>query len=297
MKIVVTGSLGNVSKPLSEKLIDKGHEVIIVSSTPERQSAIEALGAEAAIGSVDDVAFLTETFRGADVVYLMEPPIDFFDHKADLDTHWTNVAKSYKIAVQQVGATKVIHLSSVGAHTDKGNTLFAIHYKEEQILRELPDSVSIKHMRPVGFYTNAARFFYSIKEQGAILANYDGNSIHPWVSPLDIADAIVEEIELPFQGRTFRYIASEELSGNQIAEILGEALGKPGVKWRQISDEDLVNGMVSTGMSPVVAKGFAEMQSFQGSGRLYEDYYRHKPVLGKIKFKDFAKEFAKVYHL
>ena len=31
MKIVVTGSLGHISKPLTEELIKKGHSVTIVS--------------------------------------------------------------------------------------------------------------------------------------------------------------------------------------------------------------------------------------------------------------------------
>ncbi len=54
--------------------------------------------------------------------------------------------------------------------------------------------------------------------------------------------------------------------------------------------------MVAAGMNPQVAKGFVEMQASQGSGVLYEDYNRHRPVLGKVKLNDFAKEFASVYY-
>jgi len=32
------------------------------------------------------------------------------------------------------------------------------------------------------------------------------------------------------------------------------------------------------------------------TGRFYEDYYRHKPPLGKVKLEEFAKEVAAVYH-
>ncbi len=65
MKIIVTGSLGHISKPLTEELVQKGHTVTVISSKPEKQAAIEALGATAAIGSVEDVSFLTTTFAGA----------------------------------------------------------------------------------------------------------------------------------------------------------------------------------------------------------------------------------------
>ena len=74
MKYVVTGSLGNISKPLAEKLVNAGHEVTVISSKADKTAQIEAMGAKAAIGSVEDVAFLTRTFKGADAVYTMVPP-------------------------------------------------------------------------------------------------------------------------------------------------------------------------------------------------------------------------------
>jgi uncharacterized protein YbjT (DUF2867 family) len=52
MKITITGSLGNISKPLTQELVEKGHSVTVISSNPEKQKEIEALGAAAAIGSL-----------------------------------------------------------------------------------------------------------------------------------------------------------------------------------------------------------------------------------------------------
>jgi hypothetical protein len=53
MKVVITGSLGNISKPLAHELVAQGHAVKVISSKPEKQTDIEALGATAAIGSRD----------------------------------------------------------------------------------------------------------------------------------------------------------------------------------------------------------------------------------------------------
>lgn len=69
MNLIVTGSLGNISQPLTRQLVRQGHAVTVISSKPARQSAIEALGARAAIGSLEDAAFLAATFAGADAVY------------------------------------------------------------------------------------------------------------------------------------------------------------------------------------------------------------------------------------
>jgi len=298
MKIIVTGSLGHISKPLTEELVQKGHAVTVISSKPERQKDIEALGATAAIGTMEDADFLSVTFKGADVVYVMETfgSGSFNDQNLDVITAISKIGNNYRQAIQQSGVKRVIHLSSIGAHTDKGNGILAFHYNVENILKKLPDDVSIKFMRPVGFYYNMFAFIQTIKTQGAIISNYGGDEKEPWVSPLDIAAVIAEEIEKPFVGRTIRYIASDMVSPNEVASILGTAIGKPDLKWVTIPDDKVLNGMIAAGMNPQTAKGFVEMNAARRSGRLLEDFNRNKPTLGKVKLTDFAKEFAAVFN-
>jgi uncharacterized protein YbjT (DUF2867 family) len=298
MKIVVTGSLGHISKPLTSELVQKEHTVTVISSKSERQKDIESIGAKAAIGSMEDADFLSSAFKGADVVYAMEAltPGSFFDQNLDVMAAINKIGNSYQLAIQQSGVKKVIHLSSIGAHTDTGVGILKFHYNVEKILKQLPADVSIKFMRPVGFYYNMLAFIPTIKKQGAIVQNYGGDDQEPWVSPLDIAAAIAEEIEKPFEGRTVRYIASDEVSPNEVAQILGEAIGKPDLKWLEIPDEQLLNGMKSAGMNPQTAQDFVEMNISRRNGVLYEDYYRNRPTLGRIKLKDFAKEFALAYN-
>jgi len=295
MKIVVTGSLGHISKPLTNELVQKGHTVTVISSKPGKQKEIEALGAAAAIGSIEDVEFLTSVFTGADAVYCMEPPVSFFDHSLDIMMYYSKLANSYALAIQQSGVKRVVHLSSIGAHTDKGNGLLAFHYNVENILQQLPPDVAITFMRPVGFYYNLLGFVNTIKTQSAIVSNY-GDIKEPWVSPVDIASAVAEEIVTPFNGRKIRYVASDELTCNEVAGILGAAIGKPDLKWIVIPDEQLLNGLIASGMNRRVASGFVEMNAGRRSGVLYEDYYRNRPALGKVKLKDFAKEFADAFN-
>jgi len=295
MKVIITGSLGHISKPLTQTLLQNGHHVTVISSKTEKQKEIEALGAKAAIGSIEDIDFLTSTFTGADIVYLMEPPIDFFDQHVDTGQQWTNIANSYSKAIQQSGITKAIHLSSIGAHTDQGNGMLSAHYFVEKILRQLPIHVAIKFMRPVGFYYNMFAFLSTIKLKNVIVQNYGGNEKEPWVSPVDIASAIADEVDLPFEGRTVRYVASDEVSPNEVANILGEAIGKPDLKWLTISDEEFLIGLLAVGFKPQAAKGLVDMNAGRRNN-LYDHYNQHKPIFGKIKLKDFAKDFAAVYN-
>ncbi len=299
MNIVLTGSLGNIGKPLAQELVQKGHSVTVISSKTERKKDIEALGAKAAIGTIQDVDFLSKTFKNADIVYLMEAWEgigNMFDKDMDFVAAFNKIGNIYKQAVEQAGVKRIVHLSSIGAHTDKVNGSLLVHYNVENILKQLPEDVSIKFMRPVGFYTNLFRFMQSIKTQGVIVQSYGGDQKEPWVSPLDIAAAIAEEMEKPFEGRTIQYIASDEVSPNEVAKIIGGAIGKPDLKWLVIPDEQLLKGMLATGMNEWIANGFVEMQASQGNGVLYEDYYRNRPTLGKVKLADFAKDFALVYN-
>lgn len=298
MNIVLTGSIGNIGKPLTEELVHKGHTVTVISSNTERISAIESLGAKAAIGSMFDVDFLTETFKGADIVYLMETMEaagDMFDKSVDFIGSISKIGDNYKKAVEKSGVKKIVHLSSIGAHTDKNTGIIVFHYHVEKILQQLPDDVAIKFIRPVGIYFNMFSFINTIKNKGAIVSNWGGDQKEPWVSPLDIAEGIAEEIEKPFEGRSVRYVASDEVSPNEIAKAIGEAIGKPDLEWKIIPDEELLNNWLSIGFNGQVAKGFVETQASQGSGTLYEDYHKHRPVLGKVKLADFAKEFAIAY--
>lgn len=299
MKIVLTGSIGNIGKTLTTELVQKGHVVTVISSNGERKSAIEALGAKALIGSMFDAEFLSKAFNGADIVYLMETMEaagDMFDKEVDFIGRIDEIGRNYKKAIEQSGIKKVIHLSSIGAHTNKGIGILLFHYNVEKSLRELSDDVSIKFIRPVGFYINMFSFIHTIASKGVIVSNYGGDQKEPWVSPLDIADAIAQEIESPFEGRTVRYVASDEVSPNEIAKTLGEAIGKPDLTWQVIPDQQLLENWLNIGFNAQVAHGFVELQASQGTGALYEDYARHKPILGKVKLTDFAKEFAKAYN-
>jgi uncharacterized protein YbjT (DUF2867 family) len=321
MKIVLTGSLGNISKPLAVQLIKTGHEVTVISSNADRKKDIEALGAKAAIGKLKDLDFITRTFTGANIVYLMEPtePDRFMDQTFDPYESVREQVEVYKQAVEKTSVKKIVHLSSIGAHTEHGMGLLRFHFMAESILRSLPPDFSIKFMRPVGFYGNLLMTIDTIKtlskgflgaimalqyygisgllsgKRGVIASNYGGDTVNLLVSPNDIAAAIAEEMEKPFEGRTFRYIASEEKTCNEVARIMGAAIDKPYLKWGTISDKMLRNAMLKQGANALLTDGLVEMGAAGRTGKLYEDYYKHRPKLGPTKLDTYAPVFAEAY--
>lgn len=297
MKIIVTGSLGHISKPLTQELVQTGHSVKVISSNADRQKEIEDLGATAAIGSLEDVDFLTSTFKGADAVYTMVPPGNYFDPNLDLFAYYVRLGKNYKQSIEATGIKRVVNLSTIGGHLAKGSGILVGAREVQLILDELPSDVSITHLRPTSFFYNLYAYLEMIKSVGYIATNYGAENMIPWVSPIDIASAAAEELTTPLSGTKIRYVASEELSGNDTAAIIGEAIGKPDLKWILTSDEDALNGLLDIGMNAKIAEGLVEMYSALRTGLLAEDYYKNRPaVMGKVKLKDFAKKFALNYH-
>ncbi|SDE57910.1 Uncharacterized conserved protein YbjT, contains NAD(P)-binding and DUF2867 domains [Mucilaginibacter pineti] len=292
MKIIVTGSLGHIGKPLTQALVQKGHSVTVISSNPEKQKEIEALGASAAIGSVEDVDFLTATFTGADVIHAMVPPnIGVPDPIA----RHQKISEILVQAISASGVKRVVYVSSYGAHLEKGTGLIVGHHHMENALEAL-QLESLTHLRATYIYYNVYAYVGMIKKLGYIAANYGDDDLTILVSPIDIAAAAVEEIEAKTTGLKVRYVASDERTCNEIARVLGQAIGKPDLKWVTISNEQMQSGMEANGLSASVAANLVEMYGACHTGLLHEDYDLHKPKLGKVKLEEFAKEFAAIFN-
>src|ERR1700678_3978722 len=148
MKVVVTGSLGKISRTLAQILVKAGHQVTVVSSKKEKTTEIEALGAAAAIGSVADVAFLTRVFTGADAVYTMVPPNFAAEN---LRGFISGIGANYATAIKASGVKKIVNLSSIGAHLAEGTGPIKGLFDVEHTLNGL-EGVAVKHLRPGFFY-------------------------------------------------------------------------------------------------------------------------------------------------
>ena len=295
MNYVITGGAGNISKPLAEQLLKAGHQVKIIGRNPEHLKPLTDLGAEAAIGSVEDTNFLSNSFKGADAVYTMVPPIFEVD---DWKSYIGQIGKNYAEAIQSAGVKYVVNLSSVGAHLADGAGPVSGLYRVEQALNGLKE-VNVKHIRPGYFFYN---FFGNI---GMIkgMNIFGGNSAKAedkmvLSDTADIAEAIAQELlNLNFTGHSVRYIASDERTPEEVAKTLGTAIGKPELPYVEFSDEDMLNGLKGAGLHEEIAKNYTEMGHALRTGKMLEDYQKKRPqTFGKVKLEDFAKQFAGTYN-
>ena len=294
MKYVITGGSGNISGPLVEKLLKAGHQVTVIGRKREHLQSLAGQGASVAIGSVEDLDFLTKTFQGADAVYTMVPPrYDAGDWKG-----WIGqIGKNYAAAIKATNIKYLVNLSSIGAHLPEGCGPVSGLYRAEQALNEL-EEVHIKHLRPAYFFDNLLANTGMVKHMNIIGGNFGGENFKlVLAATVDIADVAFAELSsLNFTGHTYRYISSDERTTSDIATVLGQAIGKPALSWVTFTDDQSLDGMKQAGLPEEVAKNYTEMGHALQSGAMAEDYWKHQPQKGQTKLEDFAKTFAFVYN-
>ena len=307
MKIIVTGSLGNISKPLTQQLVNQGHAVTVISSDANKKITIETLGATAAIGSIADVNFLIRTFTNADAVYCMIP-LSYTD--PDPASYLRRMAGNYLKALQQTAVPRVVVMSGWAADLVEGESA-------EDVFKDLTNA-AITFLRPASFYSNFYQSMNLIRgkgllgkfltlrhnglwalltgKTGLLMGNYGGDDRTVFVSPTDIADAVAEELNKSPDTTTIRYIGSEEMTCNEAAKIIGTAIGKPWLKWVLLSDKQMLQGLKMAKLPEKLAEMLVKMQATMHSGKTLENFHRNDPKMGKVKLADFAKEFAVVYN-
>ncbi|MFA6059749.1 MAG: NAD(P)H-binding protein [Taibaiella sp.] len=291
MKITVTGSLGNISRALIEKLMANGHEVKVISANPERAKEIENLKAIPLIGSLEDAEFVTRSFKDADVVYTMVPPEFSVSNYYDFADR---IHQNYVRAIEQNNIQHVVNLSSIGVAV-AGISPLTNYYNLEKRLDEMP-GLNVVHLRPAMFYTNFYGSLGLVKQQSIIGHNLGETIDLLMTHPADIADVAFTFLNSrSFTNHQIEYIISDTKNGSEIAEILSAAINKP-LNWVEFPDEALLASLLRNGFSLDTAETLIVNAGKAIREGLFDEFRKEKyRVSGSRKFIDFAKEFAMAY--
>jgi uncharacterized protein YbjT (DUF2867 family) len=295
MKITLTGAAGNITKPLAEKLLAQGHHVTVIGRNAENLKSLTDMGATAAIGSIEDVDYVINAFKGADVVYTMIP-VPY--HRTDWVEYGELIGENYRNAIAANGIKKVVNLSTYGAHKLEGIGAINSIGQLEKSLNKL-NNVEVIHLRAGYFYSNLFRQIDTLKAIGVLGANYgstDGKMI--FVHTQDIADVAFEAItKSTFPSKEPYYVVSDIRTWNDVAKLIGKAIGKD-LNWTAFNDEQFAAGAKQAGFPDYLIAILLEIGQGIASGKFTEHYFSlsKKPSLGKTKLEAFAKEFAVVYN-
>lgn len=293
---VITGASGNIGKVLAMELLSKGKQVRAIARHPDKLQALADKGAELAIGDIKDPSFVKKAFKGATACYCMIPG-DL--HSDDLTRDQHHKVNNLFEAVKANNVKYVVLLSSVGAHLREGaGVVDGLGYMEHKF-DELKDT-NIKILRPSYFMENLFGQIGTIKQMGIIGAPLKSDLKLPMVATKDIAKVAFEHLNsLDFKGNTIEYILGpRDITYNEVAAVLGKAIGKPDLKYVQFSYDEARKSMVQSGfISENVARLFNGLSEAMNNGKALNFHVRTDENSSPTSIEEFASTFVQVYNM
>ncbi|MDP9759501.1 MULTISPECIES: NmrA family NAD(P)-binding protein [Agrobacterium] len=229
MRISVVGATGRVGAKLTRNLLKAGHQVRALSRGGPALGALVALGAEPFLGSFDTgEGDLDQFFQGADAAFLMV--------KTDwnnIEGHYPAVAKRFVDALKKSSVNLAVSLTAMGSDVKGKTGHFECFHDLDEKLNEL-GNIDLVHLRAAWFMDDVSAWTGPVAKYGRIAWFCKPDLKMPWVATDDIAWLAAKELTNPRgRHRVYLEVGSEDVSMNELAEIVGKKIGKP-VDYRYI---------------------------------------------------------------
>ena len=256
--IVVTAPTGLIGHQVLNNLLASNEPIRVIARDPSRLPTHTRERVEVVQGSHGDLAVVTRAFAGADSVFWLVPP----DPQArSVESAYVDFTRPACDAFKSQGVKRVIDITSIGRGTAVAG--HAGYVTASLAMDDLIASTGV-HFRALtmpSFMDNLLRQVQSIKNQGLFSLPISGNLKQPSCATRDIAAAaarLLLDHSWTGQGHV-AVLGPEDLSYNDMAQIMSEVLGKP-MRFQQLSaDETFKAGMMQRGMSEAMAQGYLDM--------------------------------------
>jgi len=290
---VIMGATGNIGSKLANILLDKGEKVKVIGRSAERLKPFVDHGAEAAVGDVSDVGFLTKVFKGADAVFALIPPAYTAN---DFRGYYNEIGANIVQSLQESGVKHVLFLSSLGAHLPEKTGPIKGLYDVEQKLNKL-DAVNILHLRPTYFMENLLANIGMIKSMGINGGVIKGDVKFAMIATKDIAPVAAEYLlKRDFSGKTVQELLGErDITMDDVTKVFGEKIGKPDLGYVQFSAVDEKKGMMDFGFSDDASDQMVELSQAINDGIIAVNQPRTDKNTTSTSIEEFADFFAQVY--
>jgi uncharacterized protein YbjT (DUF2867 family) len=282
---LVAGVSGNTGSKVADLLLAKGEEVRVVVRDEAKGAAWKAKGCDVAVGSLEDVDFVSKAFEGIASAYLLLPPDMGAD---DPIARGKKVIDGYVDALSQNDHLETIaFLSSLGAQYDKMNMgiVNTLSYAESRLLNV---NVQFFFLRAAYFYENWLQSLPMMQKDGVLYAFLRESFPIPMVSTTDIAHAAVEALLDPTKPWDVLQVAGpQEYNSFDVAAAFGKALGKP-VKVVTLPTDEMIPMMTGMGLKPKTAEAFRDLYDAMHMGRVElkdRPFYLYR---GRVTLEEFA---------
>ena len=261
---VITGATGHTGNVAARTLLARSQKVRVVGRNLDRLQALKAAGAEPFVADVTDVKRLTDAFRGAQAVYAMMPPNLTTN---DVRGYQEQVSDAMATAIANAKVPFVVLLSSIGADKpDQTGPVVGLLIFEEKLNRI--EGTNTLFVRAGYFMENTLAQVNAIKAIGKMAGPLRPDLKVPMIASRDIGAFVGEALlQANFQGKQTRELLGQrDLSMAEAAPIIGKAIGKPGLEYVQLPDDQVGTALMQFGMSKNCADLILEMAHSLNSG-------------------------------
>jgi uncharacterized protein YbjT (DUF2867 family) len=163
----------------------------------------------------------------------------------------------------------VVALSCVGAELPAGTGIIAGLHRQEERLRAI-DGINLCLLRPVSFFENILEQLPAIEQLGVLADAVAPDLRFPMVGARDIATFAADAlVACNWTGVVIReLLGPRDLTHREIATLVGQRLGRPGLQYVQLSYADTVGALEQAGLSASFARLYSEMTQAFNEGRV-----------------------------
>jgi uncharacterized protein YbjT (DUF2867 family) len=262
----ITGATGHTGNVAAKTLLARGHKVRVIGRSADRLKPLAEAGAEPFVADITNAKRLTEAFRGAEGIYAMVPPNPTGN---DFRGFQEQVTEAIASAVTNSKVMFVVSLSSIGADKSSGTgPVVGLHNFEEKLNR-IPDT-NVLHLRAGYFMENTLAQIGAIKAMGKAVGPLRPDLKLALIATRDIGAVAAERLlQLNFQGKQTRELLGQrDLSMTEVTSIIGKAIGKPGLEYVRLPDDQMRPALVEVGMSQNFADLILQMAQALNAGHM-----------------------------
>jgi uncharacterized protein YbjT (DUF2867 family) len=278
--ILVTGATGTIGLATVQALKTRGVQFKVGARNVEK---VKNLGVEAVELDWEKPASVINAFRGVERAFLITP---MSENQLGQTLHALAASK-------RNGVKHIVRLSAVGAEHQPGTIASRLHNAVE---REITTSgIGWTMLRPTFFVQNFVNYYgVNPKQDGQVYSSM-GDGKATWIDARDIgevASSILANVS-GHENKSYDLTGPEALSGQQVLDILGTALGHK-YSWVGVSETDAQKAMEQSGMPLWNVDALNELNGVVRGGYATTVSQSVQKLLGRAPrtVQQYAKDFA-----
>jgi len=249
---LITGSTGNIGRPLVEQLHREGHEVRALVRDASRADLLPN-GVDIAVGDLDEADSVIAALRDVEAVFLLHAGPGITQTQTVID------------AARSAEVNRVVLLSSIGARLIPiGGLIQQTLAAREDILRK--SGLDVTYLRPNGLMSNALSWADEIRTNNRVIDATDPGR-QPVVDPADVVRvAALMLTEDGHVGHGYILNGPDALAAREQTEILSDALGRT-IEFIDVTPGHLATDSIEHGTPAPLAEAMKSLNELFRAGR------------------------------